>query len=108
MSGIVFTIALRSRKRLQTLTHHSSFIIHRSSRRNQFSRIEPSWRIERLADAAHRLQIGGGEEAVHQRELLNADAVLGRNAAARRDALLQNLASGGHRPLDLLAVALVK
>ena len=56
----------------------------------------------------HREQVVGREQQRHLRDLLDADAVLAGDAAAERDARLEDLAAGGEDALDLVRVALVE
>ena len=58
--------------------------------------------------ARHRQQVLGREQQRHELDLLDADAVLAGDAAAERDARVEDLVAGGEHALDLVGVALVE
>src|SRR4051812_14061760 len=71
-------------------------------------RAAPALRVEGVPDRDHGGEVLGGEELRHERDLLDADSVFARDAAADADALLEDLVAGVQNALDLVRVALVE
>src|SRR5947209_5655016 len=65
-------------------------------------------RVEGGAQPQHHGQVLGGEEAGHEVDLLDADAVLAGDAAAALHALLEDGVAGGQDAAHLALVALVE
>src|SRR5579859_797889 len=75
--------------------------------RKHLVRVAPALGIEHAPQRAHRVQINLGELLLHEIDLLHADPVLARRAAAHRDALLQDVMSRGQRPAHLVGLAFI-
>src|SRR5882724_1261782 len=69
---------------------------------------EISARIEGIAEVFHGGEVRRREHLAHKANLFHANAVLARDAAAARQALIENLIAGGENPLHLLGITLVK
>src|SRR5579871_3508531 len=70
--------------------------------REHLVRITATLGIEHAPQRAHRVQIDPGKLLLHEIDLFHTDAMLARCTAAHRDALLEDVMTGGQRPAHLV------